>query len=378
MIDVFYTPNSLACSMVKSLPKDFCPSSIVDFAAGEGSLLEAAAALWPDAVVYANDVCPRSARRLRMQEPRWIVSCSNFLSERSRGRSKFAQLAGSFDLVLLNPPFSQRGVKPMNWPGMPAITTGLAALFVHVALGYLAPSGYLLAILPDGCLSSVRDRAGWVALADAYDVEVIGSNPTNSFKGVSARTSIVRIRKRSASIFAELAEATVGTPPMLPATQPVVRGHHQMHSLKKSRRGIPLVHTSELREGSVMEAKKRIVTEKTICGPALLFPRVGRVTPQKVCLLEDSREVALSDCVLAVQCATRIEAEQLRDEILASWPTFAAGYRGTGAPYITVKRAASILDEIQIGVLNKRSLDGAHANQSVTGTGRRLVQTYTT
>ncbi|CAE6816150.1 N-6 DNA methylase [Paraburkholderia aspalathi] len=347
MIDVFYTPDSLARSMVKSLPKGFCPSRIVDFAAGEGSLLETASTLWPNASVYANDVCPRSARRLRAQGPQWFVSCVDFLSERSRNKSKFGQLAGSFDLVLLNPPFSQRGVKPTSWPGMPAITSGQAALFVYIALGYLAPSGYLLAILPDGCLSSRRDRKGWMALADAYDIEVISSNPTNSFKGVSARTSIVRIRKRSEPT---LADPTADARTQRPATTQVIRGTNQMHSLKRNRGGVPLIHTSELREGVVTQPQHRITTEKTIRGPALLFPRVGRVTTQKLCLLEDSREVALSDCVLGVLCETTVEAEQLRSEIIKAWPKFAEGYRGTGAPYITVERATSVLDNIQRGI----------------------------
>jgi hypothetical protein len=63
--------------------------------------------------------------------------------------------------------------------------------------------------------------------------------------------------------------------------------------------------------------------------------------------LEDSREVALSDCVLGVQCDTSIEAERLRRGILNMWPKFAEGYRGTGAPYITLERAANIFDAIQ-------------------------------
>jgi len=344
MIDVFYTPDNLAKAMVKSLPRGFNPSRVVDFSAGVGSLLEAAASLWPSASIYANDICPRTARLLRTKEPSWFVSCVDFLSARSRNRSKFGQLSGAFDLVLLNPPFSQRGVKPTSWPDMPAITSGQAALFVYIALSYLAPAGYLLAILPDGCLSSTRDRDGWLMLADEFDIEVVSSNPKNSFKGVSARTSIVRMKRKLAP---QLVESTPRIKDLQGAVTQVIRGGNQMHSLKVASEGAPLIHTSELRDGAVREAKCHIATAKTILGPALLFPRVGRATPQKICLLEENREVALSDCVLAVLCETIVQAEQLRREILKVWPSFAECYRGTGAPYVTVERATKILSEIQ-------------------------------
>lgn len=349
MIDVFYTPDSLARSMVRSLPKGFTPSKVADFTAGEGSLLEAAATLWPDAAIYANDVCSRTARKLRAQEPQWSVSCVDFVSERSRAQSQFGQLKGAFDLILLNPPFSQRGMKPTSWPGMPEVTTGQAALFLYIALGYLAPSGYLLAILPDGCLSSTRDRKGWLALAATYDIKVISNNPRNSFRGVSARTSIVRIKKKAP----QKQMRTSSQSSAITLSTAVIRGTYQMHSIKDSRRGITLVHTSELRQGAVINSERRIMAEKTIRGPALLFPRVGHVTPEKVCVLEASREVALSDCVLGIQCISTEQASELRTRLLNSWPKFAEGFRGTGAPYITVQRAARIFDDIQQNTSSK-------------------------
>src|SRR5690554_913744 len=238
MIDAFYTPDTLAALMVQSLPKGFRPSQVVDFSAGEGSLLVAAVSFWPNATVHANDICPRSARRLRELGPDWSVSCADFLSARSRKKAKFGSLTESFDLILLNPPFSQKGVKPASWPGMPQITTGQAALFVYIALSYLAKSGYLLAILPDGCLSSERDRDGWIALASVCDIEVIETNPVNSFKGVSARTSIVRIRKKLKPAFVKVVDETDY---IQNSMTKVIRGSHQMHSLKKNCRGIPLI-----------------------------------------------------------------------------------------------------------------------------------------
>ncbi|CAB3865333.1 hypothetical protein LMG26684_02790 [Achromobacter mucicolens] len=344
MIDVFYTPVTLARSMVASLPKEFCPSKIVDFAAGAGHLLQAAEALWPTASIYANDWCPRTARMLRSQGKGWSVSCANFLSLRSRNQAKCCEKKGYFDLILLNPPFSQRGIKPMVWPGYPEITSGQAALFLFIALKFLAPKGYLIAILPDGCLSSARDRDGWSTLKNEYDIEVVSRNPNNVFKGVSARTSIVRLRKKAAP---QLSRPALKSDELRSSSLQMIRGTVQMHSFQESESGYPLVHTSELREGIVQASQYYVEAARTICGPAVLFPRVGRVAPQKICILQRSQVVAPSDCVLGVSCVSLKEARNLRDAILREWPHFAANYRGTGAPYITIERARSVIESIR-------------------------------
>ena len=101
----------------------------------------------------------------------------------------------------------------------------------------------------------------------------------------------------------------------------------------------------DLQNGAVMSSGVHVMGA-VLTGPALLFPRVGLVTPGKLCVLSKGRQVTLSDCVLGVACESETEVELLRQMVLANWPTFASAYRGTGAPYITLERASRVLSNI--------------------------------
>ena len=46
----------------------------------------------------------------------------------------------------------------------------------------------------------------------------------------------------------------------------------------------------------------------------------------------------LSDCVVALKVRSEDGALELRDHILSHWASFRALYRGTGAPYTTLRR----------------------------------------
>lgn len=323
----------MAAQLIRAVSDDLMPEVIADFAAGEGSLLTAARRIWPKAKILANDISSSTARRLRRVYPDWTVSCSNFLQQHSNSQAKIAAYRGKVDLILLNPPFSERGRAPTVWPLKERVTSGLAAAFTFLALGYLKPDGVLLAILPDGCLSSVRDRKAWDIIRRDYRVDVIANNSVRAFRGATARTSIVRICRL---LDGQGCEDPVSTKPK---SLSLVRGRAQIHSqFWIETGGIPLVHTTDLRGGRVLSG--RLVQEGArFLGPAVLLPRVGYVTKDKIGLLEEGREVVLSDCVIAVACSTYENAVELRAEIIVRWEQFVAQYRGTGAPYLTLERA---------------------------------------
>src|SRR5262249_19070348 len=109
MIDKHYTSVSLAEAMIAALPKDFSPRTVADFAAGPGGLIDAALSKWKNLEIIANDLCKNSAYKLRKKYPQGIVSCCNFLKRSSIKVAKFAPKIGKLDLILINPPFSQRG-----------------------------------------------------------------------------------------------------------------------------------------------------------------------------------------------------------------------------------------------------------------------------
>ena len=339
MIDQHYTSNELAHTMVESLPANFCPSSVADFAAGEGSLLAAALVKWPNLKVIANDLSPANARELRGKYPNGLISTANFLRERSVRSSKFSALAGKVDLILINPPFSQRGIPPADLEILgQRYRVGVAVAFLYRALQFISENGLLMAILPDGCLAGERDAAAWQAIRNQFRVDIIRDNARSAFSGVRARTSLVRISR---------AESCSKSPSILTTTLDgkeikLKRGRCQMHTVSdhRSAGGVPLVHTTDLENGKVGKRGVLVAGFPKIRGPAILFPRVGRITPGKVTILESGRVVSLSDCVIGLTCSTRKEADKVHARILHNWADFASAYRGTGAPYITVKAAA--------------------------------------
>src|SRR5216684_560593 len=106
-MDRFYTPLALAAELVGAVENPE-PGVVVDFAAGDGSLLLAATTKWPNAKIVGTDIHRPTVRRLANTYERWTVFRTDFLRARQTriaARSGF----GEFDVVLLNPPFSCRG-----------------------------------------------------------------------------------------------------------------------------------------------------------------------------------------------------------------------------------------------------------------------------
>lgn len=340
-MDCFYTSPELADTLVGLTKKRRRSIAIADFACGEGSLLLAAERRWPLASMIANDVSAQAIASIRRNRPQWQTICADFLNPRSVRSSALRSHLGSVDLILLNPPFSRRDKRTYKVGfGGEELHASIALAFVVNSFPYLRPSGVVLAVLPDGCLVGKNDEPVWHALSRHFKVEVIRDNSRSAFQGVSARTCLVRLTKLEKQ----------ATPVLSAATQTelqILRGRVQMHSRKvvSARMGQQLVHTSHLLAGAVTNSGE-CVEGPIVTGPALLLPRVGLVTPGKLCVLGTGHRVTLSDCVLAVSCKSEVEANALRHQVLAAWPAFASAYRGTGAPYITLERASTVLSEI--------------------------------
>ena len=108
--------------------------------------------------------------------------------------------------------------------------------------------------------------------------------------------------------------------------------------------GYPLVHTSNLSKNLVSLRGCRTVDYKHIMhGPAVLVPRVGLVTPEKIAFLPEGVSVVLSDCVLGIKCKMNTNASLLNQAILDDWEIFRSAYGGTGAPYTTLERIREVL-----------------------------------
>jgi hypothetical protein len=343
MIDQFYTSPELASILVGCVPKSLRPKVIADFAAGEGSLLCAGKNLWPRAHTLANDLSRTTVRRLKGTHPDWVVTNANFLKERSVRSSSLNAWAGRVDLVLLN----QRTRTPLRiaYRDEPS-GASLAMAFVVKSLEFTHRDSYVLAVLPDGCLVSKCDEQIWNRLRCDFHVEVLRDNANSAFDGVRARTSIVRISRLRQT----LQKSALGDKSLdMAAPYELKRGRLQMHSLQPSRsqKAVPLVHTSHLIQGQVVQSGPKVVAKHVVRGPAILFPRVGRVTPNKVCILETGQNVALSDCVISIEQLSADQVLGLRRDILNNWATLAEAYRGTGAPHVTLERAYSALARVR-------------------------------
>jgi len=340
MTDRFYTSPELADTLLSFAPRNQ-PKLVADFACGEGSLLLAAERRYPNAAMLANDISRGTISKVRRQRPEWQYSCADFLSPMSVRSSALRYQHGKVDLIVINPPFSRRDRKTylVELSGEQHTAT-VATAFLANCIPYLSARGALLAVLPDGCLVSTQDRAVWEELRRTFRIEVIRDNSRSAFARVRARTCLVRLT-RAVEELPQTADDVVSR------SVAVVRGSCQMHSRERSRAraAATLVHTTHLKGGTVLDSGE-MVKGTTMEGPALLFPRVGLVTPDKICIFDGGRRIVLSDCVLAVGCRSVSEARVKRAQILDAWPTFAASFRGTGAPYITVERASSVLSRI--------------------------------
>jgi hypothetical protein len=344
--DRHYTPSEIADLMAAAVPSGFSPHVVADFAVGRGSLLEATHRRWPTALHVANDAHRASAQLVQRRKPDWIVCNADFLHPQSRTRSKLFALFGAIDLVLLNPPFSQRGVKPIPL-SINGVDThcGMATAFVCRSVTFLAPDGHLVAVLPKGSLFSERDRQAWDLLRAHWLVDDVADLGSFAFSGVTASARVLRISHTTKESPARAAVPAGVVPNWL------VRGQCQMHTVadRLSRCGLPLVHSTNLRGGNtVLDGTQRVRHPNSVMGPLVLFPRVGQISSGKICVLPKQERVVLSDCVMAILTTSTSGANDVRKKMVSSLPSLSAMYGGTGAPYITLQRAGPFL--ISLGV----------------------------
>lgn len=118
-----------------------------------------------------------------------------------------------------------------------------------------------------------------------------------------------------------------------------------MQNLKysKSPKAMPLIHTTNLQKGGLVNLKRIMTGQNTlVSGSGVVIPRVCNPTPNKVALLDEETVYVLSDCTIVLQTQTRIDAEKLRDSIIEHWYDFVTVYKGTGAQYTTLERLKTL------------------------------------
>jgi tRNA1(Val) A37 N6-methylase TrmN6 len=347
-MDRYFTPAGIALRLVAPYRRN--ESCVADFAAGNGELLRAAAAKWPDTTIVATDIHRGTVSQLRRRYPDWHVGQCDFLKDISRKRCvALGDLVGKVSLALLNPPFSCRGNERIviDLGEERRVSCSRAMAFVLTSLRYLTNKGRVAAVLPAGCLTSEKDIAAWRAIRERYSVTVRGFYGVRTFERCAARTVLVSIGASQ-----RISDAAGQMAPRRKRVMKVrlIRGAMPMHEATNGLAGPewPLVHTTDLRDGSVCaEGRCVSVLGRYVVGPAILLPRVGQPDVGKCALYLARRRLALSDCVFALSCRNRSDAERLCGLLRRQWDRrVAPSFGGTCAPYITVKMLSEVLESL--------------------------------
>lgn len=346
MIDQHFTPPLLASLLVDSLPTAFQPSYIADFAVGEGSLIYAALKKWPRGLnVVANDL---SINTLNLLNNDWDKFNVDFLDRRAIVNSELKKFENKIDLILLNPPFSQRGIKPILWENTEAkIKSGVALNFIYNSLNFLKSGGFLVAVVPNGCLTSQRDKKALTYLKENYKFKIITHNREATFDKVRVKTSIIMIENIKPTNYQEDIQLSIDK-----LNPRVFRGKFQMHtaSINSFDKGYPLVHTSSLKNNTIdfLNCFKVANKNSIVRGPAVLFPRVGNFNQEKICILSSELEIVISDCIFSIKCKNLAEAECLKKAIYMYWEDFKKNYSGTGALYSSLDKIEYFINSLYL------------------------------
>lgn len=347
--DAHYTPSEVADRLIDFGELPTRGLRVADFAAGRGALLQAFESSRRDCRVYASDRSAEAVRHLRTKHPGWTVGRVDFLSPRSRAQSPVTDSRAWYDLVLLNPPFSYRGGRFHDaMAGTERLTGSPAACFVATASNY---SDHILAVLPKSTFVSTRDQAIWSLLKRSWRIELGAELGRTTFEKRHATTVLVSLkldpRLRPTPILGQ-SDTSPGIGFQL------VRGCTPMHRLTADLSGVHVAHTTGLRNhnfprmsGAAPSAGRRV------SGACVLLPRVGLPDPKKIIAHFAREPLLLSDCVFAIPCETIEQAELVAKNLRANWSTLKFAWAGSCAPYTTVDRLSSAIDQTKIFVSQK-------------------------
>ena len=253
-------------------------------------------------------------------------------------------------LLLLNPPSSCRGNRRYS-AILPNGTmyASAAMTFLVTSLHYLHHRGSVVAVLPYGALHSQKDRSAWHYIRHHYKVSVIDTPQRGYFPHSSVSIAVVRLSPISVVPNFQPARIRSATPSFHRLSVKLTRGCQPVHRTRKRSSGPILVHSTELRDAKVyINGRRGISSQRNIVGPAVLLPRVGCITTEKIAISCTDFPIALSDCVIGISTNSLQEARMIRNRLVDSFSLVRAQYIGTGAPFITVERLTDTLSSLGI------------------------------
>ncbi|MCR5574208.1 MAG: methyltransferase domain-containing protein [Bacteroidaceae bacterium] len=336
--DSFYTPPPLADDLLSRVVGE--PLTAIDFCVGDGGLLTAVKHRFPNIVCYGVDISEDVIADLQKRQPAWNLACCDFKEKKALADITFLQ-EQTFDLIVLNPPFTCRGSSIFKvFIGEDEYHVSTAMSFLIGALPYLSDTGAIYAILPITCAYSQKDRQCWQYLQENYHACVLAEIYKANFQGRCApNIALVYLGQKPYPVNIvqkETNEAQLGF-----TLRGIFRGRlgvKEMKSIEVGEDKLLFIHTTNLRNGKLVnvECTRRGVKE-SVKGYGVLIPRVCNPNVQKV-VVKDKVECILSDCVILLQTRTKKEAMSLKRYLINNWTEFKKNYVGTGARYVTIER----------------------------------------
>ena len=338
--DSFYTPPSLAEKLAGYVTAKKVQSAI-DFCVGDGDLLKAVAKRFDRARLYGTDISSEALQKLGDSCQEMMLGECDFKNDKSVNNVHFLH-DNTFDLIVLNPPFTCKGsvVEHLEFDGED-FKVSTAMLFTMRALRYLSEQGGLYAILPISCVYSEKDKKAWDYLKAHYNACVLEEPSRVYFKDCAPHIVLIYAGRYPMEILHATEEVDFSA---LPVTS-IVRGCVRMQSpaYSKKRDAVPLIHTTNIQKGKLVNLKKILPGEHLkIDGFGVVIPRVCNPNPNKVALLDGSHSYVLSDCVIVLRTDTMEAAEKVRNHILTNWHGFITLYKGTAAQYTTLARVKQL------------------------------------
>lgn len=340
-LDSYYTPPSLADKLISFIASSHV-SRAVDFCVGDGDLLKAVAKRYSSAELFGTDISNDALTKLSNNCPNWHLDKCDFRKDDSINKVAFLK-ERKFDLIVLNPPFTCKGsiVENITFDDI-EYHVSTAMLFLMRALKYLTSNGGLYAILPISCVYSIKDRKAWNYLKDYYNACILEEYNKVSFTS-KCTPNIVLVYVGHYKVNG-IEKSNIFDFSSLPVTS-ILRGGIRMQNLKysKSKKAIPLIHTTNLQKGKLVKLKRITIGQNMlVSGSGVVIPRVCNPNPNKVALLDEETTYALSDCTIVLRTSTKTDAEKLRDGIIEHWCDFVTVYKGTGAQYTTLERLKNL------------------------------------
>jgi hypothetical protein len=362
--DRIYTPADLAKTLIAA-SRMKTPARIADFAAGDGALLKAALQRWPDAEIFGSDLDLAAVAVLETMGP--AIRCDFLDNEELEKIAVDERVAPCFPLILLNPPFSCRPCRIVQVAfGTETLWAGPALAFVANATRFLQNGGEIVAILPTSVLTSQRDSKLLGSIRRGHSIEIIGEILPAAFKGHSVRVTIVRFTKlqtdASNPIHLVASNEFLHSPSYVGKYTKVamLRGSLAVNRAPLAQGGVAFVHTTSLRNRSVHYDDSRVTDcMRKVSGSAVLIPRVGRPSVEKVALKLDDTDCILSDCVIALSVGNLDENFALHKEIVSSWSHLENSYVGSCAPYLTLVRLSAFLHTVGYSTIAVEAISSA-------------------